>query len=115
MGRQGMGWGTAKFWITSVEITSIIRQWSTIYSQTLLKGSSKGRLKIGCLRQATPYNTGSFALYFDSRDPKRWLPCIGRWPFHRGDHISWFDCIKKRIHVHTTDTAFESTYFELDK
>ena len=33
------------------------------YSQTCLKGSPKGSLKIGWLRQVT------FALYFDSRDP----------------------------------------------
>ena len=38
------------------------------YSQTCLKGSSKGRTKSGCLRQVT-LNTGSFTLYFGSRDP----------------------------------------------
>ena len=40
------------------------------YSQTCLKGSPKGRTKSGSLRQVTP-NTGSFALYFGSRDPEK--------------------------------------------
>ena len=39
------------------------------YSQTCLKGSPKGRTKIGFLRQVSP-NTGSFTLYFGPKDPE---------------------------------------------
>ena len=58
-----------------------------MYSQTCLKGSSKGMTKSGFLRQVT-LNTGSFALYFGSMDPENVAASL-----NRGDHISKFDCI----------------------
>ena len=54
--------------MVGITVTQIIQIYT--YSQTCLMGSPEGRAKRGCLRQVT-LNTGSFALYFGSRDPEK--------------------------------------------